>query len=417
MGFQKFDSKDLIYNQIETNPKFIFTVHNSKVYFQNERSIPGSFLDAAEGGDPNNLVKHIPQGSVSLHEINVNRPGTDGTLVTPFITKNSTRISFRNISTSVFDDISQFNYGDVMAGSYPMSASISRIVIPAGSDGTERNLAGEIVSPASHNNKKYIRSLETVINSQQHLGINNDFGNMGSQDINMICIPGIFYGSKLKRGSIKLKTYIQGVLAGTAEDLYGDGRIMQTFNKVQENQTSVRQVGTAIYNQGILVLTSSNVLNNDNLENYDSTETTSKSTWLNFGTGITQTGSITEHGSNPNTSYTVEFEGVNKVPTLTMYAYSRIGENNYSHNPTFVTKPRMLNTQITSASFFQHPVEVKTVNKSAYENHEEDFKNTTYISKIGIYDKYKNLIAIASLASPVKKTEKRDFLFKIGIDF
>ena len=138
---------------------------------------------------------------------------------------------------------------------------------------------------------------------------------------------------------------------------------------------------------------------------------------MNFGTGITQTGSITEHGSNPNTSYTVEFEGVNKVPTLTMYAYSRIGENNYSHNPTFVTKPRMLNTQITSASFFQHPVEVKTINKSAYENHEEDFKNTTYISKIGIYDKYKNLIAIASLASPIKKTEKRDFLFKIGIDF
>ena len=86
MGFQKFDSKDLIYNQIETNPKFIFTVHNSNVYFQNERSIPGSFLDAGEGGDPDNLIKHIPQGSVSLHEINVNRPGTDGTLVTPFIT-------------------------------------------------------------------------------------------------------------------------------------------------------------------------------------------------------------------------------------------------------------------------------------------------------------------------------------------
>tara|TARA_E500000331_G_scaffold355867_1_gene412464 strand:+ start:1481 stop:2734 length:1254 start_codon:yes stop_codon:yes gene_type:complete len=417
MGFHKFDSKDLIYNQIETNPKFVFIVHNSKVYFQNERSVPGSFLDADAGGNPDNLIKHIPQGSISLHELNVNRPGSDGTLVKPFMTKTSTRLSFRNISTTAFDDLTQFAYGDDIFGSYPMSASISRIVVPAGADGTDRSLSGEITTPASHNNKKYIRSLETVIESQQHRGVNNSFGDLGSQDVNMICVPGIFYGSTIKKGSIKLKTYIQGVLAGTAEDLYSDGRIIQTYNQAQEVTDSAQQVGTAIYNQGILLLTSSNILNDTNLENYDSTETTSKSTWLNFGTGITQTGSITSHGANPNTSYTVEFEGVNKIPTMTMYAYSKIGKNNYSHNPTFVTEPRMLNTQYNSSSFFQHPVKIKSVNKSTYENYEEDFKNTAYISKIGIYDKYKNLIAIATLANPVKKTEKRDFLFKIGIDF
>jgi hypothetical protein len=36
---------------------------------------------------------------------------------------------------------------------------------------------------------------------------------------------------------------------------------------------------------------------------------------------------------------------------------------------------------------------------------------------VGIYDKDKNLIAIASLANPVKKTEKRDFMFKLRLDF
>ena len=33
-----------------------------------------------------------------------------------------------------------------------------------------------------------------------------------------------------------------------------------------------------------------------------------------------------------------------------------------------------------------------------------------------IYDKDKNLIAIASLANPVKKTETRDFMFKLKLD-
>ena len=33
-----------------------------------------------------------------------------------------------------------------------------------------------------------------------------------------------------------------------------------------------------------------------------------------------------------------------------------------------------------------------------------------------IYDKDKNLIAIAKLATPVKKTAKREFTFKIKLD-
>jgi hypothetical protein len=61
--------------------------------------------------------------------------------------------------------------------------------------------------------------------------------------------------------------------------------------------------------------------------------------------------------------------------------------------------------------------QIKKINKSPYADHEEDYENVTYISKVGIYDKDKNLIAIASLANPVKKTEKRDFMFKLRLDF
>jgi hypothetical protein len=236
----------------------------------------------------------------------------------------------------------------------------------------------------------------------------------------MICIPGIFYGSKINRGSLKLSTYVKGTLAGTVQDIYSDGRLFQTYNASEEPTDNKRQVGLVVYNQGIILLTSSVSLDPTNLENYESETVTTSSTWVNFGTGIPQVGPADKalpHGTCQNTSYTINFQGVNKVPTLTMYAYSKIGEDNFSHNPTFLTESTVYNTDYSKSSFLQNPINIKSINKSPYEDYEESFKNTTYISKIGIYDKYKNLIAIATLANPVKKTEKRDFMFKMGIDF
>jgi hypothetical protein len=48
--------------------------------------------------------------------------------------------------------------------------------------------------------------------------------------------------------------------------------------------------------------------------------------------------------------------------------------------------------------------------------HSESFKRQTFITKIGIYDKEKNLIAIANMARAVKKTEDRDLTFKLKLD-
>ena len=55
--------------------------------------------------------------------------------------------------------------------------------------------------------------------------------------------------------------------------------------------------------------------------------------------------------------------------------------------------------------------------KSVYTNYSESFEKTTYISKVGIYDEDRNLIAIAKVATPVKKTPDREYTFKIKLDF
>jgi hypothetical protein len=59
----------------------------------------------------------------------------------------------------------------------------------------------------------------------------------------------------------------------------------------------------------------------------------------------------------------------------------------------------------------------KNIKKSNFEGHIEDYEKITYITKVGIYDEYKNLIAIATLANPVKKTENLDYTIKLKMDF
>ena len=59
---------------------------------------------------------------------------------------------------------------------------------------------------------------------------------------------------------------------------------------------------------------------------------------------------------------------------------------------------------------------IKNVASSSYADPTGSFQKTTYISSIGIYDEDKNLIGVAKVATPVKKTENREFTFKLKLD-
>ena len=61
-------------------------------------------------------------------------------------------------------------------------------------------------------------------------------------------------------------------------------------------------------------------------------------------------------------------------------------------------------------------MKIKNVAKSNYKNYEENHEEIVYISKIGIYDAAQNLLAVASLANPVKKIKGRDYTFKLKLD-
>ena len=60
--------------------------------------------------------------------------------------------------------------------------------------------------------------------------------------------------------------------------------------------------------------------------------------------------------------------------------------------------------------------EPKNIVSSSYHDLSASFEDTVYISKIGVYDDDKNLIAIAKLANPIRKRLNDEYTFKLQLD-
>jgi len=109
--------------------------------------------------------------------------------------------------------------------------------------------------------------------------------------------------------------------------------------------------------------------------------------------------------------------GTNKIQTMTMFATAPRGELNQSSNPTFAQYTTGAVSTSGSKQYRQATGRlVKNVVSSSYHHPTASFEKTTYISKVGIYDKDRNLLGIAKIATPVRKTVERDFTFKIKLD-
>ena len=103
-----------------------------------------------------------------------------------------------------------------------------------------------------------------------------------------------------------------------------------------------------------------------------------------------------------------------------MFSSIQEARNDFSNNPTYLDSSSYADTSTSyHEKGFSEPdkIKIKNIVSSSFEGHNEKFEKQTYISKVGIYDKDKNLIAIAKLATPIKKTENRDFTIKMKLDF
>ena len=136
MSYYRFSEDDVFYNRLKTHPSCQFFVFKGCTYYNNQYTLSGALNDIV-GHASSSLTSSCHSGFVNLYEMNVDRPerlhsyeinkgsGVE-TLIYPLITKDGTRNALRNISYGSY--VEDFSLGDTMTGSYPLTASVKRII-------------------------------------------------------------------------------------------------------------------------------------------------------------------------------------------------------------------------------------------------------------------------------------------------
>jgi hypothetical protein len=380
MSYYKFEPNDLFVNTLETYPDVKFYIQSGSIYINDEGYISGTYSDNILG---------VPRGFVSLYEYNINRD--ENQRIYPFVVKDGQKNTFKSISKTDYN--TQFNYdGNQITSSYNLSASITR----------------NLITSSAQDDYRRLRALRTTIDHYSYLSSYYNFENYyQSGDVNLISIPSIFYGSTIKKGTVSLKYYISGTLAAEASDTKLNGELIQV-----SGTTTGSVVGTVLYNEGFLLLTSSATIDSTSIDY----ETSTTSSWIRFGFGANDGGTIAN--STLSASYSIEFQGTNHIQTMTMMAKAPQGQLNHSNNPTYLVNSNGALGTVSSGSykFTESTRTIKNVVPATYTDIAPQFQKETYISKIAIYDKDKNLIGFAKMAAPVRKTEAREFIFKLKLD-
>lgn len=433
MPFSKFSKNDIFYNKVKTFPKNTFVIYDSKVYHNNFKN-----LEEVNEDGLTTTILGTEQGFISLHELNINRRidkgGSNlppaGHSIYPFVTKEGARTAFKTVSTSEFDSTAQFSYGDVIKGDYPLTSSIKRTRFTETSVtlvdiNNDERFHGSYLKLT--NNKRFINSLKNTFNyyvpTSHHYAydrtavVGSDIVNWdkSKQDISLVEIPSIFYGSSIRKGSVILQTYVTGTLASECRDINKNGELIQVSGAYNAKANKDKVAGVVLYNEGFLCLTGSWDLSQ--VGDAELNDNAGKPRWIDFAAGANDDDfpktQVLQH-----VSYRIIFEGVNYVPTLTMMAHAPKGLYNNSTNPTSFKKNTVRDPETSKVVYKEYQdLSFEKLEHQEFPDPTGSFDKQTYISKIGIYDEQKRLIAVATLANPVRKTEERDYTFKLKLDF
>ena len=430
MSYRKFGKNDVLINTMKAHPKSEFFIYSGTVYYNNRGTQTGQFQSSS--ANPGNIWMSDP-GYINLYEYNIDRlSGSDGKpnpLIYPFIIKDGSRSMFTIDGTETAEDFTSAEYGDLIRGYYPQTASIRReyITTPSGacaSTNTDKR-------SCAHNMSYW--SLRTMLNHygtiSPHYLVSSSYGaldgedgwNKDEQELNLIHIPSIFYGSKIRPGTVSLQWYFTGSLIAELKDERENGELIQVGPYGNTGSGSV--AGVVLYNEGFILLTGSWALAGTSLSLVDTSESipTRKPRWKYWGAGMRDGNSYTTDGAGGasllTASFGLSFEGVTKTEILTMYARAPRGRVNYSNNPTFLQYDQEQLTFTSSHVYEENKNRlIKNTVSSSYTNYEEDFKRQVYISKVAVYDDKKQLIGIATLSNPVLKEEDQDLAIKIKLD-
>ena len=252
---------------------------------------------------------------------------------------------------------------------------------------------------ASENYKK-IKALKNTINYYSGIDEFISFDTVDNKPLCMLAFNMLHVGNGFERGSINLKYYCTGSLLDYAQDSKQNG--------VLYNQNSDK-VGFVLYREGFIFLTSTSSLTTGasvSIIGSDYSTSSAYPQWIHYF--VSDTPNLLE--------FIPEYETKDQVATSLSFAVADKQSLNHSNNPTYL-ESGSYSASSSSYSFIENnKTAIKNTVPSPFVSGTSDFEKQTFITRIGLYDSSKKLIGVASLANPVRKTENREFLFKIKID-
>ena len=440
MSLYEFKKDDLLVNVIKAYPSQEFFIYSGSVYYQNQNKISGQYVNNVYGiptGYINLFVENVDRQqlntgrvigiSSSVSEQNVRDTG----IIYPYLVKNSTGVSFK---TTTLDNYQNTDYGTIMTSSYRLSSSIARSIHYTFEEygirvQNESVLNNSTYGPSSPNPlppeelKTYftaskIGAMRTLFDHYSKFAKVFDFNSSSltyqgktdktTENINLIEIPSLFYGSGIKKGTVELNYYITGTLVATAKDTKQNGELIQTY--ALHTTASDLVVGGVMYNHGFIFLVNSSSFTTA----YTFSGSSVNPSWLYFGMGA---------NDGINASYDLSgssrliFSGTHRIPNITMFANAPKGELNWSNNPTYLSFTATGSVLETGSYYFTEKQRyIHNTISSSIDNYSASFAKATYINRVNIYDEAGNLIGIAKTSKPIKKTEDTDFTFKLKLD-
>ena len=237
--------------------------------------------------------------------------------------------------------------------------------------------------------------------------------------------------------------YLTGTLLSTAKDSKRNGELIETYGPCPDTV-----IGTVSYYEGVMLITGNYELNPvvAVTDGYLSPKITpeelsagvtlnsdwkDRPKWVHFGAYQSY---ISGTGNDPDasasfgpalSSYELKFKGTNRISTLTMFCHADKNEMNWSNNLTYVdrsystasTYQGLVATQTGSSVYREGKyIPIKNTISSSFKNYSASYSDQTFITKVNIFDKDGNIIAVAKTAKPVTKNNNTDYTFKLKID-
>ena len=293
MSYHKFDEDEIIFNTIKTHPESNFYMFQTSgdirlIYNNQKNPLVDDDVAATYAGQqtpvPNS--SHVPYGFIELYGQNIARPyssfesGPD--LIYPFVTKDSGLASMSSVSTSQFNQ--DFAYGDIIKGLGVRGATISAQDVSKGSSSLDVNVR---LRDALRTTFKHYVAMSRRFSYETGLeGLDDASSSWQDESFKLLQIPSIFYGEKIKKGTLKLEWYNLGKLVGKVEDIRQNGELIVTHS---ESDTEIGKfVGLVFYSEGFILLTGKSDIYSSNIspDQHSGNSGTGEITWKDFMNGL-----------------------------------------------------------------------------------------------------------------------------------